>query len=105
VQGCTNPTTTATLYSQKKGGTDFNAVGVNNLLPPYGRIIWLRMSDNGTNVTYEYSWDKINLKLSVTQGRTVGFTTAPDKVAFAAQVQSASISTPIVGWIVSWEVG
>jgi hypothetical protein len=103
VQGYTNSTTSNTNYAQHKGGTNFNALGLANFIPPFGSIVWLRMFDNGTNVTYSYSWDKITWVTLVTQTRTTGFTTAPDKVGLFFTLQSGSISTPLLGWVVAWE--
>lgn len=101
-QGMTNTTTTATLYGQHKGGTNFNAVGINNFIPPF-HLVWLKYEDNNTNVIASWSWDKINWNQIVSQARATGYTTMADKFGWFMQLQSASISTPDLGYIVSWE--
>lgn len=102
VQGYTNNTTSATTYAQKRGGIDWNAMGVNRFVPPFG-IVWLRVNDNGTNVVYEWSWDKVTWNALITQTRITGFTTAPDQMGFFSQLQSAAVTIADIAWIVSWE--
>lgn len=103
VHGFTNPTTGATLYVQKRGGIDYNAHGVNRFLPPFG-IVWLRVIDDGTDVTYSWSWDKVTWNALITQTRVTGFTTAPDEIGFFSQLQSANVTIADLAWIVSWEL-
>jgi hypothetical protein len=103
VQGFTNPTTGGTLYVDHIAGAEFNSFGVNNLVPPFGGIVWLRAFDNGTDVAYTYSWDKVTWTTLITQTRITGFTTAPDRVGIFSQLQSATVTIADIGWFLSWE--
>lgn len=103
VQGMTNPTTTATNYGQSKAGTAFNNWGINNLVPPFLGIYWLKYFDNGTNITFSWSWDKVTWVDIVTQARATGYTTMADKFGWFMQLQSATVTIANIGWIVSWE--
>lgn len=102
VHGFSNPTTATTLYAQKKQGVDWpNGADPGLLSAPFGGLIWLRIVDDGTNVSFYYSFDRINWTLLITQTRVTGFTTAPDSLGFVLFNQTATV--PLMSWIVSWE--
>lgn len=101
-QQFTAPTTATTLYAQKIGGTDFAAIGLNNMFPPAG-MFWIKYADDGTTMTVSYSWDKIKFYSLVSQTRVTGFTTAPDNIMVGMFAQGLSVNLSPMGWLVTWE--
>lgn len=87
-------TSATSVSGEKVVGTDITNLTI------IGNLIFLRLSDDGTNVTWEWSWDKINWFLHTKQARTTGFTTAPDQYGLVFNAQSGG---PLQAHVISLE--
>lgn len=85
VQKWTNPTTFSAAYS-----------GERSNFPPVSPVLWLRITDNGTNRICSFSADGINFIASHTVGRT-DFLTA-DEVGFFVNAYSADVTATLLHW-------
>jgi hypothetical protein len=80
-------------------GTEFATVNPT-ITSPFAGVIWLRATDNNTNLIYEYSYDRQTWVQLASVSRTAHMAGAPNQVGIACLHQSGSIDSG--GWIVSW---
>ena len=86
--------------------TTFNtnlAEFVTVILPPSYLafpVMWLRVTDNGTNLIFEYSYDRVHWTTLTTAGRTAFMAGGPDQIGVVWTVQSSSVEAG--GWVLSW---
>lgn len=93
-----SPTIAAANYNS---ATSFNAsIGTERFLPGMPQLCWLRMTDNNTNLIFEYSFDRVNWFQIASIGRTSFMAGAPDQVGWIATDQGGS--QDFAGTIVSW---
>lgn len=69
-------------------------------LNPFG-LVWLRAIDDNTDITTQFSYDKINWVTMYTASRTAVLSGGPDQIGFAYNNQGGSKQG--WSWIVSWE--
>lgn len=84
----TNPTTFSSNYAVKSAGF------------LKGSIIWLKMADDGTNLTWSYSNDGQNYTNITTQSRTNFLASGPNQVGFAinSNTTSGAAGMTLLSW-------
>jgi hypothetical protein len=62
--------------------------------------IWLRLTHDGTDLTWQYSFDGIHYTILATRAKTADFTTAPNQIGYVVNEQG---NTSIIAMVVySW---
>ena len=79
--------------------TSFNSVAANTLME-LPNIVWLKMVDDGANLTFSFSYDKTNWVQLLQHARTTFLT--PSDIGIVVTNQSGGILSG--GDIVSWEL-
>ncbi len=84
--------TNETTNSTSSTGPQFLVTPANGM--------WLRISDNGTNVIYSYSFDGVNFTTQLSETRATFFTVKPNQVGIA--IQNFGSNQDTWGSIASW---
>ena len=80
--------------------TNSTSVTTATFVMPPAPGVWFRLTDNGTNISYAYSWDGVNFVVMLNELRTAFFTVKPNQVGIFIQNFGSLQSTD--GSIVSW---
>lgn len=80
----------------------FNDGGVNGGIGHWARPMWLRIKNDGTNLTFWYSNSGILWTQRASTAKNSFFTTGPDGVAMCLYQENNSVQSQAVFW--SWEV-
>jgi hypothetical protein len=61
---------------------------------------WLRLTHDGTNLTWEYSFDGLHFTVLATRAKTADFTTAPDQIGYVVNEQgnNAIVAMVVYSW-------
>lgn len=81
--------------------TTFSAFYVNPLVV-WASPVWLRVQDDGTNLSFYYSADALNYILVTQQTRTNFFSAAPTLVGYFTDSNSSTINSTVS--LLSWKV-
>lgn len=81
--------------------TSFNALLNERSSILIGRLMWLRITDNNTNLIFEASIDKVHWYTLTTIGRTSFMAGGPDQVGIVAYNEGGSVD--VSGLYLSWE--
>ena len=63
---------------------------------------FLRISYDGTNMTYSYSFDGINFVSLGSRAKATFFTTAPDEIGYSVNIASSGGTQPMRASFISW---
>lgn len=93
------------VLNKNTSPTVFSSQPVNRAgLGGAGPIVFLRMNDGGTNITFGYSIDGVNFQTVFTEGRTVFMAGAPDKVGIVGTQEGSGAldaGVSILSWVQS----
>jgi hypothetical protein len=82
--------------------TSFASTAVTSNLGASAGFKFVRATDNGTNITFSYSYDGIGWHVYYDFARTNFFTTAPDQFGFFIFNNSAALN--VCSTLISWSV-
>jgi hypothetical protein len=65
-------------------------------------LVYLRVTDNGTNLIYGYGIDGVHFRTLLTESRTAHMAGGPNEIGFGCNASNATIDTGM--WLWSWKV-